>query len=596
MPGLFGAIFRDEPQERREKMIGDALTRMTHRWDYVRDPVFHDDTLAAGRVHTGIAGEKTSPVVRDRIRVWVEGEAHNTAELAAAFAPGEQSFAGVLARTQRDNRLDEALARTDGSFTVAVYDAERQLVRLAGDRYGTRPLYVLDADGRFAWAGELKAFLALDGFPREVLPEAVQCFMSLGHLLGDLTWFRGVTLIPAAAVITRDLRGGTTQCDRYWSWGRIRESRLGPDEAAGALGDLFEQAVAERWQPGAGLGLSGGMDSRAILAGLPDPARTPCYTFGAPGCWDIIIARKAAEVRGALHTVFSLLPEHWYDGREDGVIRTDGMQNLLHMHAAPVLAGIIGLVRINLNGIFGGVIGGYYLRMAGSDRTGKRPDAALAQRLWGKFARFDDPADTFYDIASPDPYIINGRLRRFSVTGSTNHGAFIEQRNPLLDNRVVEFVYSLPDRIRSEGLLYHTMLLKRWPELFADIPWQSTGIPVRAASGPGGTMHKLHHLGHRLRLLEHPQCFTDYPRWIRQPLFSEHFRALLDPRHAVYPEYTGADYRRKFLYPHLARRANNADMICRALTLERWLRYVHDVPMPDTDLTAADQYTREVLR
>ena len=583
MPGLFGATYLDESPEQHAEFISAGLARMIYSPEYVFDPVFIDSFIGAGRVHTGILGERSSPAVSGDVRVWVEGEAYNTSELAAAFAPGEASFAGVLAQAQRAGALDDVLAMADGSFTAVVYDAKQKVVRLAGDRHGTRPLYVLDTDDRFAWASELKAFLVLDGFNREVLREAVECFMAVGHFVGDLTWFGGVTLIPAATVITRDLRTKETRQHRYWSWGQIGDSHIGLPEAADALGEMIGQAVAARWEPGVGIGLSGGLDSRTLLAGTPDPAQTPCYTFGRSGCWDIVIARQAAAVRKTPHTVFELLPESWYDNREDDVLRTDGMQNLLHMHASPVLPEIAKLVNINLNGFFGDVIGGYFLQRAGDDYSGRRADAALAQRLWGEYGRYDDPSDPFYDIASPDPYVANSRMRRFSITGSINHGAYIEQRYPFLDNRIVEFVYSLPEGYRRGGQLYHAMLLGRWPELFGNIPWQSTGIPIgRNSSGTDRLFHKLRHLGHRLRLFEHPQAYADYRRWIQLPVFAEHFRTMLDPENAVYPDYTGSDFSRVYLEPHLEGKADHSDMICRALTLERWLRYVNNVPMPDT--------------
>jgi len=46
---------------------------------------------------------------------------------------------------------------------------------------------------------------------------------------------------------------------------------------------------------------------------------------------------------------------------------------------------------------------------------------------------------------------------------------------PFIDNRLLEFVYSLDDEYRYNGKLYHTMLLKYYPEVFSNIPWQSTG-------------------------------------------------------------------------------------------------------------------------
>ena len=85
--------------------------------------------------------------------------------------------------------------------------------------------------------------------------------------------------------------------------------KIDVDEVAEELGRLFIDAVNRRCnQKGIGVCLSGGLDSRAILAAMPnrqEPIHT--ITFGKRGCDDIRIASKVAKIKGASHHV---VPAH----------------------------------------------------------------------------------------------------------------------------------------------------------------------------------------------------------------------------------------------------------------------------------------------
>ena len=52
------------------------------------------------------------------------------------------------------------------------------------------------------------------------------------------------------------------------------------------------------------------------------------------------------------------------------------------------------------------------------------------------------------------------------------------QRLPFMDNKLIDFVYSLPDEFRYNNKIYFHMLLKYHKELFENIPWQHTELPI----------------------------------------------------------------------------------------------------------------------
>src|SRR6185369_3672798 len=104
------------------------------------------------------------------------GEIFNYVELRA-----ELIALGHVFRTRSDTEVivhayeawgDEAFARFNGQFAVALWDARRESLVLARDHLGVRPLYIAEHDGRLYFASEVKAIFAADrSIPRTLDPE-----------------------------------------------------------------------------------------------------------------------------------------------------------------------------------------------------------------------------------------------------------------------------------------------------------------------------------------------------------------------------------------------------------------------------------------
>jgi asparagine synthase (glutamine-hydrolysing) len=92
--------------------------------------------------------------------------------------------------------------------------------------------------------------------------------------------------------------------------------------------------VERRCRPGerVGLQLSGGLDSRAILAAMPK-TDTPIHalTFGTIGDPEIEIAAQAAKIKSHPPSLLSA-GRQLLNGRRDLVWQLDGELNVIHAH------------------------------------------------------------------------------------------------------------------------------------------------------------------------------------------------------------------------------------------------------------------------
>jgi asparagine synthase (glutamine-hydrolysing) len=318
--------------------------------------------------------------------VWLDGEFYNRDQICQSLGSDACSDPQLLVELFRANRKDETfrfLRQINGIYSAVLYDVERRLLYLITDRYGLCHMYWTEQGGRLAWASEYKAFLALPAFQPEIDRRTVTDYFEMGHCLEDRTWFEGVQVLSPGSVLVCDLPQGVQRKVRYWGWDQIQPMSGATDEGevVEEAGRLFRQAVARACAVGGRVGvhLSGGLDSRALLAAIPErdePIHT--VTFGQRGCDDIRFAQQAAKVRGAIHHVAEMNAANWLDDRFDAVWWLDGQKNLLHMHALHGLRVSRAYYDANLHGYLAAAL--IMLTCSGGDRPTRSPRAATRPR------------------------------------------------------------------------------------------------------------------------------------------------------------------------------------------------------------------------
>ncbi|NII11152.1 hypothetical protein [Oleiagrimonas sp. C23AA] len=144
----------------------------------------------------------------------------------------------------------------DGAFAGVFWDAERQWLVVVTDCLGMQPLYMRHVNGELTLSSQTRALRGDPDFA------AWGAFLSLGHPIGARSLMQGLVRVPAASIVTFDVRRGTLDIRRYWQWPDPSDAWRGYD----FLGSLEQdvRAGAAYGDPGTLL-LSGGVDSRLLL-------------------------------------------------------------------------------------------------------------------------------------------------------------------------------------------------------------------------------------------------------------------------------------------------------------------------------------------
>lgn len=193
----------------------------------------------------------------------------------------------------------------NGIFAFALWDINKDMLLLARDRCGVKPLYYSKlADGRFLFASEIKSIIQYGGVGRDVDLDALHYYINLRFVPRERTLFRNVCrLLPGHLMV---MTGKKLQIRRYWTL-RFSPLRRSEDFFVVKLREVLTRAVKRNLISDVPLGilLSGGLDSSAILAFASkvssNPVRTFTMGFGEPTD-EIIDASRVAQTYGADHT------------------------------------------------------------------------------------------------------------------------------------------------------------------------------------------------------------------------------------------------------------------------------------------------------
>jgi asparagine synthase (glutamine-hydrolysing) len=201
----------------------------------------------------------------------------------------------------------DAVSHFRGMFAFALWDERKQLLLLARDRVGIKPLYYTNTGNALVFGSEMKSLLADPSVERRVNLRAVDRFMSYNYLPGNETMFEGVfKLEPGHFLMVLD---GHIKKRQYWDLvfpGELSNKNF--YNSVHDLRSLLSRTVKDHMISDVPVGvlLSGGVDSTGVLRYAAEQTDRPIHSFtigfdGQDFADERPYARLAAKTYGTKH-------------------------------------------------------------------------------------------------------------------------------------------------------------------------------------------------------------------------------------------------------------------------------------------------------
>lgn len=391
---------------------------------------------------------------------------------------------------------DCVFSRLNGQAKALIVDVEEKILKLVSDPFGLNFLYYTRTDESFVFSSEMKLLLFYDPLSRQKINKyAVAEYVLLHHVLGDKTIFENIHLLGPASVLKLNLNTFDYEIEEYLSFPSNYSKVVDYKRTLRKAKDLLVKSVNKRTFKGTKLALSGGLDSRLILASIDSSKRKSlsCINFGNPECNDVRFARLIAQKFGVRYNFHEISPEMITKNMERHAWITEGGSNHLVSHLLPILE--TESPTTVLDGYLGdAILGGSYLDKVDlqdfsvQDVFRKLTMPERIQKL--VFTRefyneihecFDESLEmeaerysAIQDSALKVEYaMMNNRGRRYINCGPLATKQYCPDLKPFFDKDLFDFYIKIPYNHRLKHKFYFDLIRQEYPEL-ASIPSTTT--------------------------------------------------------------------------------------------------------------------------
>lgn len=273
MCGITGIYGRDENRGNRESLLRKMTSTLQHRgpdgWGYYVSP-----EIALGQTRLSIVDLSTGdqPMASGDTVIIFNGEIFNYIELKS-----ELESRGIHFNTTSDTEVllkawelfeDQCFEKLNGQFAVLIWNRKSKELVVARDRFGIRPLYILNHGNKLYFASEMKAFDQIPGYARAFNPDRLYEHGLMWNTYGDHTVYENIRSLPGGTMeVYKD--GKLIRNKRFYDIGRASTTSTYNSfgEAQEAFKALMDDAVKLQLRSDVPVGayLSGGIDSSVIL-------------------------------------------------------------------------------------------------------------------------------------------------------------------------------------------------------------------------------------------------------------------------------------------------------------------------------------------
>ena len=505
------------------------------------------------------------------------------------FDPHDVSYVIHLYEEDPDGCLDHL----NGWFSGIILDCQNRTALLFNDRYGLKKLYYYEDDKAFFFSSEAKSLLKAFPFLRSVDARSLGEYFVFDCVLENRTYFAGVSQLPAASAWA--FSEGRLEKRRYFepsSW--EDQPVLEEDAFFEELSETFPRVVARYAAGGpAAMALSGGLDSRMVLAALnPAPGELPCCTFhglyrsGFDGC----IAPQVAKACSQAHHLVPL--DNGFFSRfpaiaEETVFVSDGLAGVRTSHLMSLVRAARHIAPVLMSGKYGN-----QLRTEFSALRDQRPNVEL---FTGGFREYLGMARSTWEGIPELPvlsFLLFKEIPWYWAGICAAVSSQITLRSPYLDTELVRLMYRAPAAVAAHGNETRARLMAGMSPELAAIP--TNRGPLGIVSGPAtkaqqflyyclnmaDILHNSPRMPHwmaRLDSLAKPlradrlvlgfAHLCHYRKWFRDELAPYVREILLDSRTLDRP-YWERKCMERIVRDHTSGRANHLLEISKALTVE----------------------------
>jgi len=219
-----------------------------------------------------------------------------------------------------------------GMFAFSLYDSRKNIVLIARDRMGIKPLYYSVQNNRgkpvFLFASEIRALMESSLIERKLNPASLEVYLWNGYVAGEDTIIRDIKKLNASSYLIISLDKFKIHEERYWKLPDVSDNKKEVPADLDSLRETLHDSVRKRMISDVPLGvfLSGGVDSSAIVSvasQYSNNLKTFNVSFLEKGFDESYYARRISDIYNTDHHEIRLTERDFIQGLPEALHSLD---------------------------------------------------------------------------------------------------------------------------------------------------------------------------------------------------------------------------------------------------------------------------------
>ena len=200
----------------------------------------------------------------------------------------------------------EFVKKINGIFAIAIWDEKKQRLTIVRDRLGIKPLYYSINNKGVIFSSEIKGILAHPLFKKEINFEALHYYFFHNQIPTEKTIFKNIHSILPAELIIFSKNSRLPQKKKYWKLIFNENNTENEKDISEHLLNLLENSVKSHMIADVpmGVALSGGIDSSVLVALLSKYSNKPIKTYSFSFEDDTLVKKDDFQMAGYIAKLF----------------------------------------------------------------------------------------------------------------------------------------------------------------------------------------------------------------------------------------------------------------------------------------------------
>ena len=195
-----------------------------------------------------------------------------------------------------ENETFENFKDFNGVYSIFLFNKEENKLFLISDRRSQHPVYYFIENKNIIFSTDLSLFVKLLDKP-EFNKDWLYDYLFFDYIIGQTTFLKDVHKMPAASYLTYSFDTCCYNVKEYSDFFRPKEKLLEGTPAFEYATEIFRERIPKYFEGSNNIAcaLTGGWDARTNIALAPNPDNITAFTYGIPGCNDLVAAKDVTD-------------------------------------------------------------------------------------------------------------------------------------------------------------------------------------------------------------------------------------------------------------------------------------------------------------